>query len=121
MKYPMWARLKFLSVPLLSLSVCLFFTTGCGNFWQAPATTTTTTTCTTNCTTASSGNFYILNAGSTPQVVGESIVSGTLTAITGSPWTLEATPYTMAIAPDGDFLMVSTTSGVFAYPITNGA
>jgi hypothetical protein len=113
MKSGKWAMLLFLAAPLL-----IGFGAGCGDFWQAPS---TTTTCTTNCTTASSGNFYILNAGSTPQVVGESIVSGTLTAITGSPWTLEATPYTMAIAPDGDFLMVSTTSGVFAYPITNGA
>lgn len=91
--------------------------TGCGNFWQAPS---TTTTCTTNCTTASSGNFYILNGGTTPQVVGESIVTGTLTAISGSPWALQATPYAMAIDPAGNFLIVSTTSGVFAYPIDNG-
>lgn len=113
MKYGKWARLLFVAAPLL-----IGFGAGCGDFWQAP---NTTTTCTTNCTTATSGDFYILNAGSTPQVVGESIVTGTLTAIAGSPWTLEATPYAMAIAPNGDFLMVSTTSGVFAYPITSGA
>jgi 6-phosphogluconolactonase len=112
MKPGKWARLLLVAAPLL-----IGFGAGCGDFWQAPS---TTTTCTTNCTTATSGNFYILNAGSTPQVVGESVVTGTLTAITGSPWTLEATPYAMAIAPNGDFLMVSTTSGVFAYPITNG-
>jgi hypothetical protein len=93
------------------------FLAGCGNFWQAP---TTSTTCTTNCTTATSGNFYILNAGSTPQIVGESIVSGTLTALSGSPWTLQATPYSIAIAPNGSFLCVGTTSGVFAYPISSG-
>jgi 6-phosphogluconolactonase len=113
MKFGKWASLLFVGAPLL-----IGFGAGCGDFWQAPS---TTTTCTTNCTTASSGDFYILNAGSTPQVVGASIVSGALTAITGSPWTLEATPYAMAIAPNGDFLMVSTTSGVFAYPITSGA
>lgn len=95
------------------------FATGCGNFWQPPS--TTTPTCTTNCTTASSGDFYILNGGTTPEVVGESVVTGTLTAISGSPWALQATPYAMAIDPAGNFLMVSTTSGVFAYPITNGA
>lgn len=94
--------------------------TGCGDFWQAPS-TTGGTGCTTNCTTASSGAFYILNAGTTPQVIGDTIVSGTLTAISGSPWTLQATPYSLAIAPgNGGFLMVSTTSGVFAYPLTNG-
>jgi hypothetical protein len=53
-------------------------------------------------------------------VVGESIVTGTLTAISGSPWALQATPYAMAIDPAGNFLIVSTTSGVFAYPIDNG-
>jgi hypothetical protein len=103
--------------PLLIGSVA-----GCGNFWQPPSTTTTSTSCTTNCTTASSGKFYILNAGSTPQVIGESIVSGSLTAISGSPWTMESTPYAMSIEPtSGNFLAVSTTSGVFAYPLTSGA
>jgi hypothetical protein len=72
-------------------------------------------------TTGTSGNFYILNAGTTPQIVGESIVSGSLKTISGSPWTVNATPYSMAIAPNGNFLCVSTTSGVFAYPISNGA
>jgi len=52
--------------------------------------------------------------------VGASIVSGTLTAISGSPWLLNGTPYSMAIDPAGNFLVVSTTSGVVSYPITNG-
>jgi hypothetical protein len=116
MKFGKSAMLALLTAPLLA-----GFATGCGDFWQAPA-DATTTSCTTNCTTASSGNFYILNAGTTPQVVGESIASGALAAITGSPWSLEALPYAMAIEPtNGNFLMVSTTSGVFAYPITSGA
>jgi len=106
-------RILFLGLPLLAILL-----PGCGDFWQAP--TTTTTTCTSNCTTATSGNFYILNAGSTPQIVGESIVSGTVTALSGSPWTVVGTPYSMAIAPNGDFLIVSTTAGVFSFPITNG-
>lgn len=93
--------------------------TGCGNFWQAPS-GGGGGGCTTNCTTATSGNFYILNAGTTPQVVGASIVSGTFTPLSGSPWTLEGTPYAMAISPTGSFLIVSTTAGVFSYPITNG-
>ncbi|MGD0905411.1 MAG: hypothetical protein ABR924_21160 [Terracidiphilus sp.] len=73
-----------------------------------------------NGTTATSGDFYILNAGTPPTIVGESIVSGTLTPIPGSPWTVTGTPYSIAIAPNGSFLCVSTTSGVFAYPISNG-
>ena len=115
MKRGRWAKLLFVAAPLL-----VGFVTGCGDFWQAPS-TTPTTTCTTNCTTATSGNFYILNAGLSPEVVGESIVTGVLTSLSGSPWAVQGTPYSMAIAPStGNFLIVSSTSGVFAYPITNG-
>jgi hypothetical protein len=103
-----WARLLLAVAPLVA---------GCGNFWQAPS---GSSTCTTNCTTATGGNFYLLNAGSTPEIAGDSIVSGTLTAISGSPWTVTGSPYAMAMAPNGDFLVVSTTSGVFAYPISSG-
>jgi len=109
-------RLLLAAPVLVGLSVC--FLAGCGNFWQAPS--SSSSTCTTNCTTATSGDFYILNAGTTPQIVGESIVSGTLTKLSGSPWTVSGTPFSIAIAPDGDFLCVSTASGVFAYPITSG-
>jgi hypothetical protein len=103
-----WARWLLVAAPLLA---------GCGDFWQAPS---SSSTCTTNCTTATSGNFYLLNAGSTPEIVGDSIVSGTLTAISGSPWTVTGSPYSIAMAPNGNFLVVSTTSGVFAYPISSG-
>jgi hypothetical protein len=115
MKRGKWTRLPIAAAPLL-----IGFAAGCGDFWQAPSNTTTTGSCTTNCTTATSGNFYILDSGTTPEIVGETIVTGTLRSITGSPWALEGSPYSMAIAPNGDFLIVSTTSGVFAYPITDG-
>jgi 6-phosphogluconolactonase len=125
MKYPRWARQAFLSSSLLFLSVCVLSMAGCGDFWQAPSSTTTSTSssCTTDCTTASSGNFYILNASATAasQIEGFAIANGALTAISGSPWTLAGTGYSMAVAPNGDFLMVATTSGVFAYPLTSGA
>ncbi|MGD0520988.1 MAG: hypothetical protein ABSA48_07005 [Terracidiphilus sp.] len=111
MKMGTWARLLLAAAPLLA---------GCGNFWQSPTGGSGSGGCTTNCSTATSGNFYILNAGSTPQVVGDSIVSGTLTAISGSPWAVESVPYAMAMAPNGNFLIVSTISGVYAYPISGG-
>lgn len=98
------------------------FVAGCSGFWNPPATTSTGsgTGCTTNCTTDSSGQFYILNASTTPQVVGEVISSGKLTAITNGTVSLLAQPYAMAL--DGSsFLYVSTVAGIFAYPITNGA
>lgn len=105
-----WARLLLMVAPLLA---------GCSNFWQAPS-GSSSGGCTTNCTTASSGNFYILNNGTSPQIVGESIVSGTLTAITGSPWALANTPYAMTIAPNGNLLFVSSLSGVVVYPVSGG-
>ena len=87
-----------------------------------------TTSATSNCSSASgtSGKFYILSApsSSSTTIVGESISSGSITQISGSPWAVSGVPFTtastMAIAPSGNFLCVSTTSGVFAYPITNG-
>ena len=105
--------------------VAVFFLTGCGDFWQAPSSSSNNGSCTTNCTTASSGNFYILNAGSTsagtsPEILGYTVVSGTLTKISGSPWTLPASPYAMAISPSSDLLFVSTTAGVYVYPISSG-
>jgi hypothetical protein len=82
---------------------------------------TSATSCTS--TAGSSGNFYILDGGSAPGIVGKSIASGTLTSISGSPWLLTSTlvPTSMAIAPNGDYLVVGTTSGVFSYPIASGS
>jgi hypothetical protein len=113
MKPGKWALLLLLAAPLL-----IGFGTGCGDFWQAP---TGTGTCTTNCTTASSSDFYILDGGTSPGIVGDSVVNGALTPISGTPWLLQGAPYSMAIDPAGNFLIVSTTSGVFSFPITNGS
>ncbi len=71
-------------------------------------------------TANASGDFYILNAGTTPQILGESIASGALSALSGSPWTAESTPYAMALAPSGNYLYVSTIAGVYVYPINSG-
>ncbi len=115
MKPGKWGKLWILAAPLL-----IGFGAGCGNFWQAP-TGGTTGGCTSNCSTAGSGNFYILDAGSSPGIVGASIVSGVLTPISGSPWSTTGVPYSMTIAPNADFLVVSSTAGVCAIPIINGA
>jgi hypothetical protein len=91
---------------------------GCAHFWEAPS--SSGGGCTTNCTTATSGDFYILNSGTTPEVAGESIVSGKLTALSGSPWHVPTTPYAMAMTPNGKFLYVSAQGGVYVYPISGG-
>ena len=61
-----------------------------------------------------SGLFYVLNQNA-KQIVGYSITSGTLTKISGSPYTLSAAPYSIAIAPNGNFLYVGTAAGIFLY------
>jgi 6-phosphogluconolactonase (cycloisomerase 2 family) len=84
---------------------------GCGKFFQAPVSTSTTTP-----SGSSSGNFYVVDEA-TKQIAGYSIVSGTLTPVTGSPYTLTAAPISIAIAPNGGFLYVGTPQGIYLYTI----
>lgn len=112
--------MRFRKLTWILMAAAPFFT-GCAGFWQNPNSSTSSSGCTTDCTTLSSGAFYILTSGTTPQVQGETFESGTLTAITGSPWSLTAPPYAFAMAPSGAFLYVSTTSGVTMYPLSSGA
>ncbi len=105
MKIHRWAQLALLAPLLLA---------GCKGFWTAPPTTTTTTPT----TTASSGNFYVLNAA-TSQIAGYYVNAGVLTPLPGSPYTMLATPLSLAIAPNNSFLYVSTISGIFFYTIAS--
>lgn len=115
MKFGKWAWIVCAAVPFLS---------GCKGFWDAVG-SSGSGGCTTNCTTATSGDFYVLNApaSGTPQIVGETIASGKLTTIPGSPWTPPnaSTPYSMALGFSGAFLYLSTDSGVYVYPVSSGA
>ena len=93
------------------------------------STAETTTVCvevgtgTCSSTASTSGNFYILNSnvGSNSTIKGYYMSSGSLNTISGSSVNLNGTPYAVAIAPNGKFLCVSSTAGVYAYPITSGA
>jgi hypothetical protein len=116
MKIGKWARLLLAAAPLLVGFAGVGFLAGCGNFWQAPSTTTPITP-----STLSSGVFYVLNYA-TRQIAGYSIVSGALTAVTGSPYTLSAAPNAIAIAPAGEFfLYVSTAApGIYLYTVGSG-
>lgn len=113
MRLARWAGLLLVAAPFL---------TGCAAFWAALP-SSTSSGCTTSCSTLSSGYFYILNAPSsgTPQVVGEQIVAGTLTAVTGGTLTAPAVPYAMALTPSGSYLYLSTAAGVYVYPVSSGA
>lgn len=88
---------------------------GCKGFWDLPANSGGG-----GGTGASSGVFYVANQA-TVQVAAFSIVSGTLTKVSGSPYTLAAAPRTLAISPNGNFLYVGTLGGgVFAFSIGSG-
>ncbi len=78
---------------------------------------TSTSTCS---ATASSGNFYVLNQ-TTSQIVALRVSSGQPTTI-GAVTTPTVNPLAVAVAPNGNFLYVSTLSGIYLYTInSNGS
>jgi 6-phosphogluconolactonase (cycloisomerase 2 family) len=103
MKMGKWAWFLLATAPFLA---------GCSGFWDAPATSTTTTT------TLSGGYFFLLDTG-TSSIISYDINAGVLTSV-GTPVTLPATPIAMTVAPNGDFLFVSTTNGIYVYTIASG-
>jgi 6-phosphogluconolactonase (cycloisomerase 2 family) len=100
-----WARLVLMAAPLLA---------GCKGFWDAP----TSPGGGTGTTTASSGNFYVLNA-QTSQVAAFYINAGVVTGLPGSPYALSAAPIAIAVAPGNAFLYVSTANGIYLYNISS--
>jgi hypothetical protein len=86
--------------------------TGCSGFWDLSTSSSTTST------TDSSGYFYVLNQ-TTATLAGYYIDAGTLTKVSGSPYSLPSTPYSIAMAPSGDFLYVGTASGIYLYTISS--
>jgi 6-phosphogluconolactonase (cycloisomerase 2 family) len=101
------AKARGVVVALMALAVGL---TGCSGFWEAPSSSTTTTT------TLSSGVFYVLNV-ETAQIVAYYVNAGTLTTI--SSYSLSSTPIAMTVAPNNNFLYVSTLSGIYVYTIAS--
>jgi 6-phosphogluconolactonase (cycloisomerase 2 family) len=67
---------------------------------------------------STSGYFYILDQ-TTSQIIAYSINSGKLTAL--ASYALPAAPLAIAVAPNNDFLYVSTLDGIYPYTISNGA
>lgn len=108
MKIVRWAWLALLAVPLM-----IVFCAGCSGFWNAPSSSGSG-----GGSTLSGGVFYVLNQ-QTKQIAAYSIVSGTLTKVSGSPYTLSSAPSSIAIAPGGGFLYVGTATGIFLYTIAS--
>jgi 6-phosphogluconolactonase (cycloisomerase 2 family) len=113
MKFVRWARLALCGAPLLAgLS-------GCGNFWQAPSSSSGGSGG--SGTTLTGSNFYILNAPTTGAntVSGYYINAGTLTALSGSPYAVNGVAYSMAVDPTGSFAYISSTNGIYLYSINS--
>lgn len=107
MKTGRWARLVLTAAPLI-----MCFATGCSGFWDAPSSSGGGS----GGSTLSSSVFYVLNQ-QTKQIAAYSISSGVLTKVSGSPYTLSSAPYSIAIAPNGNFLYIGTATGIFLYTI----
>jgi len=86
---------------------------GCKGFWDKPTTGGSGNF-------AASGVFYVLNS-KTAQLTAFQFVANSSgpTALTGSPHTLSSLPYAMAFAPSGNFLYVSTVSGIYVYSVAS--
>ncbi len=71
-------------------------------------------------TNPASGVFYVLNA-KTNQLAGFTFAAGASspTAVTNSPYTLDSTPLSMALTPSGNYLYVSTLSGITYYSVNS--
>lgn len=107
MKIKAWARLLLAVAPVLS---------GCKGFWDVPSGSGGSGGGTGN----ASGVFYVLNQ-QTAQVAGFGFAQSatSLTAVTNSPYTLGAAPFSIAISPSGGFLYVSTAAGIYAYGVNS--
>jgi len=104
MKKSRWAWGLLALVPFLA---------GCSGFWDAPTTTSTTTTT----TTLTSGYFFVLD-DNTSHVISYNVAAGVLTQV--GTYSVPATPIAMTVAPNNDFLYVSTLNGIYVYTISGG-
>lgn len=82
---------------------------GCGEFFT-PVNNNSTGSGTTS-------YVYVTNTGGT--LAEYSLVSGVLTALSGSPATLSVAPTAIVVAPNNAFLYVGTATGIFMYTINS--
>jgi 6-phosphogluconolactonase len=80
--------------------------------------TTSSGTC--SAATGTSGNFYVLNQ-TTHQAAAFNISSGTLNAIGALTLPGSQPPLAIAVAPNGQFLYVSTITGIYLYTIDSSS
>jgi 6-phosphogluconolactonase len=102
-----WVRRSAAAVGLFGLT----FTLGCPGFFVYPGTASTS---------GSNGDYvYIANA-TTDSVAGFSVGTGTLTAVSGSPYSLPFSPTAAVVNPADTILFVAGSSLIYAYSIGTG-
>lgn len=93
--------------------VALCWTTGCGGFWVYPGTSSTSSN-------SKSGNIVYVANSNTETVSAYVVGTGTLTAVSGSPYSLAYIPTALAINPANSILFVALSGGVYTYSIGTG-
>ncbi len=85
--------------------------TGCAGFWVAVDNSSSSGT-------TSSDIVYVANV-SAESVAGFTVGTGTLTAVTGSPYSLGLVPTALVVNPANSLLFVAASSEIFAYAISS--
>ncbi len=100
----------------------LLATTGCGAFFQCEG----KADCGTSSTTTGTGDYvYVSNSTTGSEYInGYTVGTGTLTAITGSPFSVGYVPVAMKVSPNNNFLYVAAApgtgqTGLWVYPISS--
>lgn len=97
--------------------------TGAASGYSSETTTVCVEVSTSSGTCGSSGGtsgvFYVLDQ-TTNQIVATTVTSGSPGSATENAYTLPAEPWAIAVAPNGQFLYVSTTVGIYLYNIGSG-
>ena len=105
-------------VALALAAVALCGATGCAGFWVAQSASNGTSP------TGSTDNVYVANADlntSLPTLSGFAVATGTLTAVTNSPYVLPFTPSAVTVNPTDTLLFVasSVNNSIYAYAINS--
>lgn len=115
-------RTLLLGVMGLGVGVGTVPLTGCSNFFVCQKASCTTS----GSTTTGTGDYvYVSNSASgNTYISAYQVGTGTLTAISGSPYNLSYVPVAMAVSPNDDYLYVlaaagTSYSGLYAYPLTS--
>jgi 6-phosphogluconolactonase len=92
----------------------LAFTTGCGNFWVYPGSSSSG-----GGTSATGDYVYVANA-TADTVSGYAVGTGTLTGVTNSPYAMSFSPTAVAVNPANTILFVGSNSLIYAFAIESG-